>query len=145
MGATLHRERAAGCHPDLHRLLDAWAERLPFAVLVISGRRSEEAQHAEWIKGRRQKPDGSWEVVDPRAVTTKAQHASDSAHGRGAAIDAMPLNDSGRLEWDTPLAMARIHQMAEVADAIGVDWGGRFPGFPDYDHWQVRNWRALPV
>jgi peptidoglycan L-alanyl-D-glutamate endopeptidase CwlK len=135
MGAILHRERAAGCDPRLAQLLDAWAERLGFSILVLSGRRTQAEQAALYAKGR----------TAPGPIVTNAPSAATSAHGHAAAIDAMPLDDHGHLVWDTPETMARVRAMAVVAEELGLEWGGRWKTFPDYDHFQCPNWKTLPL
>lgn len=43
---------------------------------LIECARSPEEAAANWAKGRRQLPDGSWEITDPDAIVTKTQHGS---------------------------------------------------------------------
>jgi peptidoglycan L-alanyl-D-glutamate endopeptidase CwlK len=141
MGSIIYRERAAGVDQRLQALMDRWAQELPFSVVVQPGGgcRTQAEQAALYAQGR----------TAPGPIVTNAPSAAASAHGHSGAIDAMPLGDSGRIEWDTTETLYRVGLMADIAEEMGLEWGGRweklFPPHGDYDHFQVPDWKTLPL
>jgi hypothetical protein len=95
--------------------------------------RSEAEAEANWAKGRRQGPDGSWEIVDPRAIVTRKRRSN---HTRRVAVDTYfrvknDLTASKLLECpaerkvDPPLWDA-YQALGEAVRKHGGRWGGDF-------------------
>lgn len=93
----------------------------------------------------------------PGKIVTEASTAADSAHGHSGAGDLHPvraLDSRGGVlliylgtEADPNVrdeALRRFGVMGRAAEALGFEWGGRFPKF-DGPHIQVKGWRSLPV
>lgn len=154
MGRVLHRDRTEGVLPQLCALMDVWCSELPYDITIppSGGVRTNEEQAKLYALGRT--------VPGPHAgepghltmgdCVTKAQTVNDSAHGHRAAIDAMPLLDDGHLSLDRhdprwPETFARLLQMAHLAIEMGFEWGGDWPGFKDWDHFELPNWRSYPT
>lgn len=128
-----HRQRAAGVRPELIAFLDAWDSygEAPFPVVVCpdGGLRTDEAkQHALFVAGK-----------------TKAETLANTPHGRGAAVDVAPYRlVKGRYAPDFSVK-DDFRIIGEFAEALGLVWGGRFHGFFDGPHIQIRDWRSLPM
>lgn len=104
-----------------------------FDVRVTSGLRTDAEQLALWSKGRN---------GDPGQIVTNARTAESSAHGRGAAIDLVPLDEEGRPVWlDSD---PRWQIIGTLAERMGLEWGGRWGKFRDMPHVQLKDWRRLP-
>jgi peptidoglycan L-alanyl-D-glutamate endopeptidase CwlK len=62
-------------------------------------------------------------------VNTKSNHQS------GHALDVVPANSAGNPVWPAETD-ARWQIIAKAGKAAGLKWGGDFPNFPDYPHWE---------
>lgn len=125
-----HPERLKDVRQELFDFCVKAAAELPFDFLVVSGVRTDAEQRLLYAQGR----------TAPGKVVTHAKSASETAHGRGAAVDLCPLLD-GHPDWSDLL---RFKLLGELAESVGLAWGGRFIGFPDYGHCQISAWRDLP-
>lgn len=134
-----HRERAEGVHTQLQTYLDAVAKLCPWEVVLLEGVRTEARQAALYAQGR----------TAPGNKVTNAEHASDTPHGRGAALDLVPRID-GHTPWQTgqpnhELFMARLGVLGGIAVSMGLTWGGNWHSLQDYDHVEIAGWRDLPM
>lgn len=126
--------KLGGCAPAFIRHVLQTCDRVPFPVLVTSGLRTWEEQDALYARGRTAPPLGKEHQV------TKARGGY-SWHNFGLAADLVPLGDDGRPRWDdTALAWDLIGREGEAA---GLEWGGRWPEFPDRPHLQGRGTLTL--
>jgi len=150
VSTTLHPERLAGVDPRLADLLVmTWNAELDFDRIVIEGVRTRATVAANWAKGREQLPDGTWHVVDPHQIVTHAQHPEDSPHCHAGALDCMPLV-AGKVIWSDKdaewvICLNRLQLMADIAKRLGITWGGNFTNLKDLDHFEVPDWRQLPM
>lgn len=140
-----NRDAAAGVHPDLQGLLDAWDREGSFDVLVA--------------------PNGGLRV-DPAIQTllatagaSRATTLSTTPHGRGAALDIWPVGFDayGPLLSEQPEAQSQMREFGEFAKARGFVWGGDWTNFKqtqaqkdgldpggDWPHVEIAAWTSLP-
>lgn len=113
------RERLAGVHKDLVRVIEAAARRGPVRFLVSEGVRTVERQR---------------ELVD-----SKASRTMNSRHLTGHAVDLAVLMTDGKVRWDAPIYRQLAKQVKAAAESEGVpiEWGGDFRGFFDGPHFQL--------
>lgn len=128
--SLLHEERLRGVHPDLVLFCRRLAGLMPFDILVVYGLRTELEQVSLYARGRTEAGD----------IVTNAVHAEDTPHGRGAAVDLVPMVN-GHPDWH---AKELYQQMADVCPAYGIKWGGSFHGLADLDHFEIVAWKTLP-
>lgn len=127
----LHEERLQGLRPEVVHFCQIAALIVPWNVLIVSGRRTDAQQAVLYAEGR----------TAPGRICTRAEQACDTAHGRGAAVDLAPVVD-GIPDWKDA---SKYQELADIAEANGFTWGGRWPGLRDMDHFELSNWRDLPV
>ena len=96
----------------------------PVPLTIVQSFRSSAEQARLYAQGR----------TTPGAIVTNAKPGS-SYHEYGLAFDVAILQD-GKPTWpnDVPL-WTRI---GEQGEALGLVWGGRFPGLKDYGHFELR-------
>ncbi|HEV7266152.1 MAG TPA: M15 family metallopeptidase [Falsiroseomonas sp.] len=118
------RERLAGVHPDLVRVVERARGTAPF--IVIEGVRSSERQ--------------------ARLVAIGASRTIDSRHLTGHAVDlAYWLDDGdgvpehGEIRWDWPLYRGLATAMKAAASELRVAilWGGDWSSFRDGPHFEL--------
>lgn len=124
-------EKLAGVHQDLVKFAYEVGEL--FDVRVTSGLRTEAEQRELYQRGR----------TVPGQIVTYAPHAEDTAHGRGAAVDLVPLDKDGRPVWST--SDARWEIIGTLAERSGLEWGGHWEKIKDMPHVQIKDWRNLPL
>jgi hypothetical protein len=143
-GVTIfNRERASGVHPDLQALLDAWLQEGTFDISIGGGGGFPNG-------GLRTQGD-----VDTAAAAglSNATELSQTAHGRGGAIDVWPAGFNPFRSFDEQPGMQDLmRSFGQWAQSKGFVWGGTFGGFysssarvtGDWPHVEMRNWRSLP-
>lgn len=110
-------------------------------LLVTSGWRSSAQQMVEFTKGRVfNATQGIWHVVEPKRVSTNAM-PDHAPHCRGAAYDLVPVVN-GHAAWDN---LELFQRVGEVGEKLGLVWGGRWPKLKDMPHFEIPNWRGLPL
>lgn len=121
-----HRARATGVDGRLLAFLDWWETHGPFPLLVLTdgGIRWDEERQTFFFKTGR----------------SRAATLSETAHGRGGAIDAAPYVN-GKVPWHD---WDFFECYGEAAEQQGLVWGGRWTKLRDGPHIEVPNWRALP-
>lgn len=146
---VLRRERAAGVDATLLAFLDWWEESGPFGLVVLryGGLRSQRLQSELFAQGRTQpgppchcraKPC----PTHPLGLTvTNAALASQTPHGRAAALDAAPLVD-GVVPWGD---WRLFQKYGEAAERQGFVWGGRWKEPKDGPHIECPGWRTRPL
>ena len=118
------RQRLAGVHPDLVKVVERAIQITPVDFTVLEGRRTKERQ-AELLKAG--------------ATTTM-----NSRHLTGHAVDLGALV-GGKVRWDWPLYHKIAAAVKQAAKEVGVpiEWGGDWKTFKDGPHYQLP-WRAYP-
>lgn len=126
--------RLAGVRPDLRvayaKALLAWLNRPELARLgrpiVTEGYRSAAEQDALYEQGR----------TKPGAIVTY-KRGGESKHNLvpTRALDVAFLLDNGQVSWSAELAR-RFAGLMKAASAA-VCWGGDWPGFKDFPHFEV--------
>lgn len=134
----------AGLLPDVASKCRAHIARcasMGIPLLLYSGLRSAQEQLAEFTKGRAfNATTGIWSVVDHKRVTTNGD-SEHTPHCRGAAYDLVPIVNE-KAAWDR---LDLFLKVGEVGEAIGLVWGGRWPKLKDMPHFELPNWRDLPL
>lgn len=148
-GATcsvLHRERAAGVHPALQQLLDAWTNEGDFDVVVGGG--------AGVPGGGLRTQDEEDEAV--AEGNTLSSSLASTPHGRGAALDVWPAGFAYSLPFSAQPGMQDLmRRFGEWAEGKGYTWGGRWgvsfgngedgrPLHGDWPHVEISGWQSLP-
>jgi peptidoglycan L-alanyl-D-glutamate endopeptidase CwlK len=137
----IHEDRLRDCHPKLVELAKTWAELLPFDVLIVEGARTNERQQQLYEQGR----------STPGPIVTMSKDTTQSAHGLrmldgqalSFAIDAVPCTGpAGQATWQDHQALAL---MGNIAEDLGLTWGGQWNHFADPDHFQVPGWKLFPL
>jgi D-alanyl-D-alanine carboxypeptidase len=135
-----HKERAAGVHPELRALLDAWDAFGTHKAVVAyeGGKRTDAAKQASYAA----------------SGTSNAATLETTPHGRGAAVDVYPASFlphlALRTAWpDLPQQVRdEFEAFGVFAEGRGFTWGGRWRSakFPygDQPHVELRNWKSLP-
>lgn len=141
MGRLIHEVRLRGVHPQLVLMAKAWGVQLPFDILITDGVRFDWRQRQLYAQGR----------TTPGPIVTMAETTADSAHGRrlfangsayGCALDAVPCTGvAGQPNYKDSGA---YEAMAQIAERMGIVWGGRWERFQDKPHFQWPEWRSFP-
>ena len=124
------RQRLAGLHPDLVRVVERARLAMPF--IVVEGMRTRERQ-AQLVKS------GASRTMDSRHLTG---HAVDLGYWLDDG-DGIPEN--GEVRWDWPLYHKQARWLKDVAADLhvpiicGADW----KNFPDGPHFELCR-RAYP-
>lgn len=84
--------------------------------------------------------DGHWVVVDPALIVTNAM-PEQAPHCHRGAYDLVPLVD-GKVAWDR---LDLFAELGRIGKELGLVWGGDWPKLRDMPHFELPNWRALPL
>ncbi len=118
------RDRLAGVHPDLVKVVEHAIEITEIDFAVLEGVRSKTRQEQLVKAGASQ--------------TMKSRHLTGHAVDLGAYV-------AGSVRWDWPLyhkiAVAVKQAAAELQ--IPIEWGGDWTAFKDGPHWQLP-WKEYP-
>jgi peptidoglycan L-alanyl-D-glutamate endopeptidase CwlK len=109
-------------------------------IVFTSGWRSPDEQKALFQKGREYQDGIGWTVVNSHQVVTNAT-ADHAPHCRGAAYDCAPVDDKERIDWNR---LDLFVSMAKYAPTPLI-WGGTWPKLKDFPHFELPNWRGLPL
>jgi peptidoglycan L-alanyl-D-glutamate endopeptidase CwlK len=120
---------------DLHPKVKLLCERFVAScakqnidVLITSTYRDGESQNALYAQGR----------TAPGKIVTKAK-AGQSFHNWKCAFDFVPIVN-GKAQWnDTAL----FTKCGEIAEAVGLEWAGRWKTFKELAHCQYTNGLTL--
>ena len=120
---------------DLHPKVKVLCERFISScakqnidVLITSTYRDGESQNALYAQGR----------TAPGKIVTKAK-AGQSFHNWKCAFDFVPIVN-GKAQWnDTAL----FTKCGEIAEAVGLQWAGRWKTFKELAHCQYTNGLTL--
>lgn len=116
------RQRLAGVHPDLVRVIERARTYADF--VVTEGLRTTERQR--------------------QLVAAGASKTMNSRHLTGHAVDLAALV-SGQVRWDWPLydALGKAVKRAAVECGVPITWGGDWPKFRDGPHFELA-WERYP-
>ncbi len=119
------KERLAGVHMDLARIVRRALAFSPVDFTVLEGRRTDERQQLLYQSGATR--------------TLNSRHLSGHAVDLGAWI-------GGAVRWDWPLyeKIAHAMQMAAAEQDVSIEWGGDWRSFRDGPHFQLP-WKDYPV
>lgn len=134
-GMLLPRDemRLAGVHPDLVRVVRR--ARLALSFIVCEGLRTPERQ--------------AQLVAEGKSRTLRSRHLT------GHAVDLAAWDDvnsdgivqAGEIpwsQWGRFAAIAGAMKAAAAVEAVPVEWGGDWRGFPDGPHFQLP-WESYPA
>jgi len=116
------RQRLAGVHPDLVRIVEVARTYADF--VVTEGVRTTERQR--------------------QLVAVGASKTMNSRHLTGHAVDLAALVGK-EVRWDWPLydALGRAVKRAAVECSVPITWGGDWPKFRDGPHFELA-WERYP-
>ena len=112
------RQRLAGVHPDLVKVVERAIQITPVDFMVLEGLRTIKRQQ---------------ELLKSGASTTlKSRHLTGHAVDLGAFVD-------GEVRWDWPLYYKIADAMKAASSELGipVEWGGNWKSFKDGPHYQL--------
>lgn len=123
------RERLAGVHPDLRRVVERAIELTTVDFVVTQGNRTPAEQAALYAQGRTKPgPKVTWTL--------------NSRHVGGFAVDLAPWRD-GSIDWDDDGKRGLWPRIAESMLAaakeldIPLTWGGNWRKTPDRPHFEL--------
>lgn len=111
----------------LSQLLQSLEEQTGHKWGVTSAKRSLSEQHTLYQQGR----------TKPGPKVTNAD-AGQSPHNFGMAVDCCPMKN-GAYWWNAPDALWQ--QYGEIAESLGLVWGGHFKSICDKPHVELPTWR----
>lgn len=115
-----------GIHPDLREKMEAIQDVMEaegFDLRPVEGYRSPERQAALLASASGVTSVGAWS----------------SCHNYGLALDAA-IYVGGKPSWDLsdPQVIAGYERFGELAEILGLNWGGRWTSPKDYPHVEMR-------
>jgi peptidoglycan L-alanyl-D-glutamate endopeptidase CwlK len=118
------RDRLAGVHPDLVKVVERAIETTEIDFAVLEGVRSKTRQE--------------------QLVKAGASQTMRSRHLTGHAVD-LGAYVAGSVRWDWPLyhKLAVAVKQAAAELQIPIEWGGDWTTFKDGPHWQLP-WKDYP-
>lgn len=118
------RDRLAGVHPDLVKVVERAIEITEIDFAVLEGVRSKTRQE--------------------QLVKAGASQTMRSRHLTGHAVD-LGAYVAGSVRWDWPLyhKLAVAVKQAAVELHVPIEWGGDWTTFKDGPHWQLP-WKEYP-
>lgn len=83
----------------------------------------------------------------PGKIVTNAKPGASphcpSGDGPALAFDvAFRVPETGEVTWD-PQEGRSWAEVGAIGESLGLEWGGRWTGFPDRPHFQWPNWRQV--
>lgn len=115
------------------------AHAMGLDIVFVSGARTWSEQMDDYAKGRGMTAAG-WVVTDKDRIVTKALPDHDP-HVRRAAYDLVPIVNE-REAWTR---IDLFQELGRIGKELGLVWGGDWKNLHDYDHFELANWRALPL
>ena len=118
------RDRLAGVHPDLVKVVERAIEITEIDFAVLEGVRSKTRQE--------------------QLVKAGASQTMRSRHLTGHAVD-LGAYVAGSIRWDWPLyhKLAVAVKQAAAELQVPIEWGGDWTTFKDGPHWQLP-WKEYP-
>jgi peptidoglycan L-alanyl-D-glutamate endopeptidase CwlK len=118
------RDRLAGVHPDLVKVVERAIEITEVDFAVLEGVRSKTRQE--------------------QLVKAGASQTMRSRHLTGHAVD-LGAYVAGSVRWDWPLyhKLAVAVKQAAAELQVPIEWGGDWTTFKDGPHWQLP-WKEYP-
>lgn len=129
-------------------------ERLGLNIIFTQTLRSEEEQQALYSQGRSslditnnlRAKAGLAPITEAenKKIVTKAQTVKNSMHAYGIAFDIAITDESGKkIKWDATSdwnsdGVDDWSQVGQLAELIGLEWGGNWSTMPDPPHFQNR-------
>ena len=143
-----------GLRPKTKKLCELWIEECRKAginLVITQTLRSMELQDAYYSQGR-----DSLDIVNSKrkkvnlppitekenkSIITKAK-AGSSPHNYGLAWDIACIVN-GKVDYNNLELYKKCGNIAKTISFEGytIEWGGDFPKFKDYPHFQLKNWK----
>lgn len=130
---------------DLHALMQPKAEAFKtqceaagILFIFTCTYRSEQEQDVEYAKGRT--------APGPKVTNAKGGESPHNVFlpdGTPAALafDVVPVDRDGKPIWDS--TSAAWPAMGQIAETLGLVWGGHFVNLRDMPHVEYPNWEAV--
>ncbi|MFZ4452629.1 M15 family metallopeptidase [Salibacterium aidingense] len=120
-------------HPEVEEMKQEFIEQTKeqgIHVVITAGYRSVERQNDLYAQGRSEAGN----------IVTHAK-GGESYHNYGLAVDFAIKKDNGEITWNTEYdgndnGTPDWQEAADIAKAIGFEWGGDWERFQDYSHLQ---------
>ncbi|SDW94380.1 M15 family metallopeptidase [Lysobacter enzymogenes] len=138
------RERLAGVHPDLRRVVERAIQLTTVDFVVTQGNRTRDEQARLYGKGRTVAQMAaaklSAEYAQPREA--KVTWTLNSRHVGGFAVDLAPWRD-GEIDWDDDGRRGLWERLAEAMKeaarerGIPLVWGGDWARTKDRPHFEL--------
>ena len=135
-------------------LAQARAAGLAPMIPSTGGARTAAEQLGLYAKGRHHDDSGRWVYDDPshHAGTVTNALPADAPHCHRGAVDVLLLEGGKVLTMSATLPadeMARqlglYCQLGAMGESLGLVWGGRWKSIHDYPHFELPEWRTLPI
>jgi peptidoglycan L-alanyl-D-glutamate endopeptidase CwlK len=122
-------------------------------IIIDQGLRTQAEQNAFYSRGReplaavntKYKAAGLAPITEAEnhGHVTNAQNAEDSFHGWGLAVDFAVKMPDGSILWDVEKCtdgsgVPDYTRVGQLAESIGMEWGGRWVHMPDHPHVEMR-------
>ena len=119
------RQRLAGVHPDIVRVVERVASDGDVRFIVVEGLRTMDRQ-AELVRAG-------------KSQTMRSRHLT------GHAVDLAVVGEQG-VRWDAPAyhRLAAAVKAAAKAEGVTLEWGGDWKAFFDGPHFQLP-WATYPA
>ena len=130
--------RLRGCHPELKARVQALIAALEdrgLDIVLTQGVRSVAQQQALYAQGR-YKPG---KIVTNCDGLVKVSNHQPKEDGYGYAVDVAWRTERGDITWEGPW-----ETLGMMAEAYGLQWGGRWASFPDRPHLELSPSFAAP-
>ena len=116
--ATLRKDAQAKARQWLRECHDAGIN-----VKIITGTRTYQEQDGLFAQGRT--------TAGPKVTNAPAGY---SWHNFGVGWDFVVFDANGEPQWESPL----MERCGEIAESLGLEWGGHWTGFHDTPHIQLK-------
>jgi peptidoglycan L-alanyl-D-glutamate endopeptidase CwlK len=129
---------------DKLRLLAQRCVGMGLPIRYTIGMRTFAEQAIEYAKGR----NAVGEIIDAKAKTTDAKPGM-SWHQYGLAVDFCLVKPGGDVTWSMTLDLNNDHipdfaQIGAAAELLGLDWGGSWAHWQDWDHLDFSGGLSIP-
>lgn len=135
-------KNVATLHNKVQQLFRNWiaecqqmAKTLGYEYKAISGNRTWDEQAKLYAQGR----------TSPGKIVTNAMPGY-SNHNFGIAVDMGVFKDGRYIDEIKPAEAEAFHRKAAViAEKYNIEWGGNWPRFKDYPHFEYRIGKSMSL
>lgn len=130
-------------HPDLVKVMMEAIKDSPIDFTIVCGLRTTKEQQEIYAKGRTAPGPKVTNADGVKHLSNHQDEADGKKDGLGSAVDLYPYFD-GKVQVDHKDTVSKLKIIAEHIEAtakrlgIAIEWGGRWTGFIDYPHFQLK-------